>query len=235
MPGGASGDGISRRQGGASICRRWFLSRSAPSPRRSRRVWGYRRAWGWCSASGRRPTPLAPSGADGWAEPRLQPNAIRCGNRSPSGGRSPTTTGPTPPGTASATPGSRRGRLKFFCCSVRCRGMTQALPEHSRRPSAMRAQTSHSCIAHTAGGPGPGRSACLARSYVPASFCSRYWPVPLTVNSSPPDSIPPSSVQMAPWASQSVVAFRAMVTSPLESGLTVISQRMLPGRSSRRT
>ena len=45
----------------------------------------------------------------------------------------------------------------------------------------------------------------------------------------------PSSVQMAPSASQSVVAFRAMATSALESGVTVISQRtFLPG-SSRRT
>ena len=35
-------------------------------------------------------------------------NAIRCGDRSRCGGRSPTTTGRTPPGTASAAPGSRR-------------------------------------------------------------------------------------------------------------------------------
>ena len=63
----------------------------------------------------------------------------------------------------------------------------------------------------------------------------RYWPGPLTVSSSGSDSILPSSVQMAPPASQSVVAFRAMATAALESGVTVISQRMfLPG-SSRRT
>ena len=45
----------------------------------------------------------------------------------------------------------------------------------------------------------------------------------------------PSSVQMAPLASQSVVEGSTTVTSPLESGLTLISHRMLPGRSSRRT
>ena len=49
------------------------------------------------------------------------------------------------------------------------------------------------------------------------------------------DSFLPSSVQMAPLDSQSVVAFRDMVTSALGSGVTVIYQRMLPGRSSRRT
>ena len=58
---------------------------------------------------------------------------------------------------------------------------------------------------------------------------------PGTTSRSPPDSFPPSSVQMAPWAEQSVVAFRAMATSALEPGVTVISQRtFLPG-SSRRT
>ena len=64
------------------------------------------------------------------------------------------------------------------------------------------------------------------------------WSYPLgpeTVNSSVADNGLPSSVQMAPLASQSVVAFRAMVTSALEPGVTVISQRtFLPG-SSRRT
>ena len=79
------------------------------------------------------------------------------------------------------------------------------------------------------------RSACLAHSYLPASFVPRYWPGPLTVSSSPPDSFLSSSVQMAPWAEQSVVAFRSMATSALEPGVIVISQRtFLPG-SSRRT
>ena len=40
----------------------------------------------------------------------------------------------------------------------------------------------------------------------------------MTVNSSPPDSFLSSSVQMEPWAEQSVVAFRAMVMSALELG-----------------
>ena len=65
-----------------------------------------------------RPAPPATSCGAGWAGPRHQPNAIRCGDRSPSGGRSPTTTGPTPPGTASAVAGSRRGRRGVFCCDV---------------------------------------------------------------------------------------------------------------------
>ena len=45
----------------------------------------------------------------GWAEPRPCTNALRCGDRSPGGGQSPTTTDPTPPRTASAASGSRRG------------------------------------------------------------------------------------------------------------------------------
>ena len=58
---------------------------------------------------------------------------------------------------------------------------------------------------------------------------------PGTTSRSPPDSFPPSSVQMAPWAEQPVVAFRSMATSALEPGATVTSQRtFLPG-SSRRT
>ena len=62
-----------------------------------------------------------------------------------------------------------------------------------------------------------------------------YRPGPLTVSSTPPDSFPPFSVQIAPWAEQSVVAFRAMSTSAPEPGVTVISQRtFLPG-SRRRT
>ena len=69
---------------------------------------------------------------------------------------------------------------------------------------------------------------CLLRLVV------HYWPGPVTVNCSGPDSFLASSVQMAPWAEQSVVAFRAMATSALGSGVTVISQRMfLPGWSRR--
>ena len=41
------------------------------------------------------------------------------------------------------------------------------------------------------------------------------------------DSIVPSSVQMAPCASQSVVTGSSTVTPALESGLTLISHRML--------
>ena len=61
----------------------------------------HRRAAFSRSTGGRGPgcrlAPLAPSGAVGWAGLRLQPNAIRCGDRSPSSGRSATTTGPTLP------------------------------------------------------------------------------------------------------------------------------------------
>ena len=45
----------------------------------------------------------------------LTPNGVT--DRSPNGGRSPTTTGRTPLGTASAASGSRRERRRFFCCS----------------------------------------------------------------------------------------------------------------------
>ena len=47
------------------------------------------------------------------------------------------------------------------------------------------------------------------------------------MNSSGLDSIVSSSVQMAPCASQSSVAGSSTVTSALESGLTLISHRML--------
>ena len=60
---------------------------------------------------------------------------------------------------------------------------------------------------------------------------------PLTVNFSGLDSIVPSAVQMAPCASQSVVAGSSTATSALESGLTLISHPMLgvslPGSSRR--
>ena len=77
-------------------------------------------------------------------------------------------------------------------------------------------------------------SACLTRSSMYA--CS----FPLFARTAdgqlyPLGQHPASPVQMAPSASQSVVAFRAMATSALESGVTVTSQRTLPGRSSRRT
>ena len=57
----------------------------------------------------------------------------------------------------------------------------------------------------------------------------------MMVSSSRLDSILPSSVQMAPSAEQSVVAFRVMATSALEPGVTVISQRTFFPGSSRRT
>ena len=44
----------------------------------------------------------------------------------------------------------------------------------------------------------------------------------MTMNFSGLDSIVPSSVQMAPWTSQSSVTGSSTVTSPLESGLTLI-------------
>ena len=65
-----------------------------------------------------RPAPAAPSGADSWGGPCLQPNAIRCGDRFPGGGRFPTTTGQTPSGVASAAAGSPRGSRRCFCCTV---------------------------------------------------------------------------------------------------------------------
>ena len=61
-----------------------------------------------------------------------------------------------------------------------------------------------------------------------------YWPGPLTVSSRRLDSILSSSAQMAPCASQSVVAGRVIVTSPLESGLTTISHRRFLPLTSRR-
>ena len=62
---------------------------------------------------------------------------------------------------------------------------------------------------------------------LPASSCPPYWPGPLTVSSSPPDSFLSSSVQMAPSASQSVVAFRTMTTSALELGGLVLSYEIV--------
>ena len=56
---------------------------------------------------------------------------------------------------------------------------------------------------------------------------------PLTVSSTLLDSFLPPSVQMAPWAPQSVVGGRTMVTSVPESGSTTISQRRLLGWSRR--
>ena len=127
-------------------------------------------------------------------------------------------------------------------------GNEGAAPTHFARPDLVTASTTGgsqrlngecrqpggACDGGQPRGRGVG-SACLARSYLPASFVPRYWPGPLTVSSSPPDSFLSSSVQMAPWAEQSVVAFRTMATSALEPGVTVISQRtFLPG-SSRRT
>ena len=57
---------------------------------------------------------------------------------------------------------------------------------------------------------------------------------PLTVSSSLVESILPSSAQTAPWAAQSVVSGRTMVTSASPSGSTVTSQPMLDGGDSRR-
>ena len=55
-----------------------------------------------------------------------------------------------------------------------------------------------------------------------------------TVSSSRLDRGLPSSVQMAPFASQFEVAGRVTTAFASESGVTVISHRMLPGGSSRR-
>ena len=66
------------------------------------------------------------------------------------------------------------------------------------------------------------------------SHSAAYPPGPATVSSNPLDSILPSSVQMAPWLTQSVVAGSTMATLTDESGVTVISHRTLPGGSSRR-
>ena len=57
---------------------------------------------------------------------------------------------------------------------------------------------------------------------------------PLTVNTSLPESFLPSEVQIAPWAVQSEVMGNTMITSELEAGVTVISQRTLLGAASRR-
>ena len=54
------------------------------------------------------------------------------------------------------------------------------------------------------------------------------------MNSNGLDNILPSSVQMAPGASQSSVTGRVIVTSPVESGFTTISQPTLLGGSRRR-
>ena len=66
-----------------------------------------------------------------------------------------------------------------------------------------------------------------------SAFFPLYSSGPETVNSSRLKSFLPSTVQIAPSASQSVVAGRTIVTSPLPSGSTVISHRMLLGLSSR--
>ena len=76
--------------------------------------------------------------------------------------------------------------------------------------------------------------ACLARSYFPAFLVAHYWPGPLTVRSRRLDSFLSPSAQMAPCASQSSVAGRVIVTSPLESGLTTISHRRFLPLTSRR-
>ena len=80
------------------------------------------------------------------------------------------------------------------------------------------------------------RSPPRATAYA-MSLCSRgsaYSPGPLTVSSKRLDSILSTSAQMAPCASQSVVAGRVIVTSPLESGLTTISHRRFLPLTSRR-
>ena len=48
------------------------------------------------------------------------------------------------------------------------------------------------------------------------------------------DSFLLSLVQIAPWAVQSEVMGNTMITSELEAGVTVISQRTLLGAASRR-
>ena len=58
-------------------------------------------------------------------------------------------------------------------------------------------------------------------------FVPRYWPGPLTVSSTRLDNGLPSSVQIAPWASQPSVTGRVMMTRPSPSGSTVIRQRTL--------
>ena len=75
----------------------------------------------------------------------------------------------------------------------------------------------------------------MAGAPVAELFC-RSWLCcsgPLTVSSTLPDSFLPPPVQMAPWAPQSVVGGRTMVTSAPESGSTTICQRRLPGLSRR--
>ena len=72
---------------------------------------------------------------------------------------------------------------------------------------------------------------------VSAEFsCAEYWlDGPGATISTPPDNIPPGTVADGPCTEQSVVAFTAMVTSALESGVTVISHRAFLPASSRRT
>ena len=57
--------------------------------------------------------------------------------------------------------------------------------------------------------------------------CGSGAPGPVTVCFTLLVSFLPSVVQTAPWAAQSVVMGRVMVTSVPESGWTVISQRLL--------
>ena len=109
-----------------------------------------------------------------------------------------------------------------------CRGMAQALPEHSRRPPTMRTQ----------GIPFPYRSyrGRSGSKRLPRPFMLPcYWPGPLTVSSSRLDNGLPSSVQVAPWASQSSVTGSTMIKEPSESGVTWISHPILLGGPSRRT
>ena len=88
---------------------------------------------------------------------RPSANAIRCGDRSPDGGRSPTRTGPTPSGTTSSSGGSRRGsRMFFFCTGYAVSASTVSF----RRTAAISLQLR--C---------PGGTACGAQA--PASSPSR--------------------------------------------------------------
>ena len=117
--------------------------------------------------------------------------------------------------------GRRRGRLRLAarrtvqdrrpreqCSTWARRPWRPCWPSGPRRQSSTRAPASSGC-----------RPASPVRPCVLASVVAPYWPGPPTVNSSRWASFLPSPVHMAPWAWQSVVSGRVIVTSPLPLGL----------------
>ena len=135
---------------------------------------------------GRRPGPAVPSDAGNGAAPLPFTTASPCGDRSRGGGRSPTTTGPTPPGTASASRGGRWGSRAFFFCNG-CVVSASVLPQDGCNlpPIAMygavrraRPKTERKTprrdrfLTPPEGLPNPGQALRLSKSLMYAGFSS---------------------------------------------------------------